>query len=213
MNIENLEVKFAEISQELGVSPEHQAQILEFLEPLRNADKEAVRAHYAHSLRVGMKAKEIADFTHHDPKPLFFAGTLHDVGKCQIPPEILGKVRDWTQADALVMEQHVLAGYETLRGTFDLSAEIMLWHHRFQKNGYPEVLPEHLHPYSDSTKVLIVEYGRLLALADVYDALHRLNEKFGGKISGARIRELMFELNPDRTILIDRLYQTGILTV
>ena len=212
MNIAELEDRFFETCKELNVKPEHQTQIYELLAPLRNADA-SVRAHYAHSLRVGHKAQQIAAFTHHERRPLLIAGTVHDIGKSKIPPEVLGKTTDWTEADALVMEEHVIAGYEILRGHFDFSAEIMLWHHRFQKRGYPRILPPPLHEYADATKVLIVEYGRILALADVYDALHRPNNKFQGRMSGTRVKELMLQFNPDRETLVKRLYDNGIFSV
>jgi len=102
-----------------------------------------------------------------------------------------------------------------LSGRFDFSAAIILWHHRFQADGYPKKLPKHLHVYAESSKLLIVEYGRIIALADVYDALHRANDKFGAKqeLSGEEVRAKMFELNPDRKKLIAALYDSGIFTV
>jgi len=212
VNIAELEGRFAVTSQKLGVSATHQAELLALLKPLKDGP-EPVRTHYAHSLRVGHKAHEIARVTHHEPKPLLIAGTVHDVGKCEISADVLGKTANWTEADALVMQEHVMAGYEILKSHFEFSAEIILWHHRFQKNGYPEVLPPPLHGYSEATKVLIVEYGRILALADVYDALHRQNDKFDGDVDGQRIKELMFQFNPDCIRLVDQLYQTGIFAV
>lgn len=212
MNIAELEGRFAMTAQKLGITPAQQAELLALIKPLKDGP-EAVREHYAHSLRVGHTAQEIASFVFFQPRPLLIAGTVHDVGKCKIPFEILGKTTNWTEADALVMQDHVLAGYEILKGRFDFAAEIMLWHHKFQKNGYPEVLPPPLHEYSAATKVLIVEYGRILALADVYDALHRPNKKFGGDISRQRIQELMFQFNPDRIQLISQLYQAEIFAI
>ncbi len=212
MNTKHLEQRFLTTAAKVGVSPEHSLSVLALISCLRS-DDERVRAHYDHSLRVGHLAQSIASFVYQEPRPLLLAGTLHDIGKCQIPLDVLGKTSNWTEADALVMQEHVMAGYHLVKGTFDLSAEVLLWHHKFQKNGYPDVLPEHLHDYSHGTKVLIVEYGRILALADVYDALHRPNDKFGSGMSGERIRTLMFELNPDRTHLVGHLYLAGIFSI
>lgn len=208
MNTEDLEQLFLGTAAQVGLSDTHSRGALALIARLRS-DDDRVKAHYYHSLRVGYLAHKIAMFTHHESRPLLLAGTLHDIGKCQISVEVLGKTSDWTEADALVMQEHVMAGYQIVKGNFDLSAEILLWHHKFQKDGYPEVLPAHLHTYSNSTKVLIVEYGRILALADVYDALHRPNDKFG-TVTGERIKALMFELNQDRHILVEHLYQAGI---
>ena len=203
--------QFATGAYALDVSSLHQEQIIDLLRPLLDGSP-AVQEHFKHSIRVGLLAAKIANFCHHHGRTLFIAGTLHDVGKCEIPIEVLEKTVNWTVGDAAVMEHHVIAGYNKLRGHFDFSAEIILWHHKFQHNEYPETLPPHLHQYSAATVVLIAEYGRLLALADSYDALHRPNDKFDGVMSGDRIKALMLEHNPDRTILIERLYQAGIFT-
>ena len=210
MDSTELEQLFVTTAEALDVSPDNQEQMLKLLAPLKNGPP-AIRAHFDHSLRVGILVAKIADFAHHKARPLFMAGTLHDVGKCEVSPAVLSKITDWTVQDATVMQNHVLAGYNKMRGRFDFSAEIMLWHHKFQRNEYPKTLPPHLHQYSAATVVLIAEYGRLLALADSYDALHRPNDKFEGAMTGDRIKALMLEHNPDRTILIQRLYQAGIL--
>lgn len=206
-----LEQEFSSAAERYSVPLALTPKILELLAPLRNGPP-AVREHYYHSLRVSLLAAQIADFTHHSARPLFIAGALHDIGKWQIPIEVLGKTTHWTAADDLVMSEHVMAGYYLIRGTFDFSAEIMLWHHQFQTNAYPETLPPHLHKYSNATKVLILEYGRLLALADQYDALHRPNDRFDEFMDGDRIRSLMYAHNPDRALLIERLYQAKIFT-
>ena len=208
MNTEDLEQRFLQTAALFGLLDNHSRNALTLITRLRSEDHR-IKAHYDHSLRVGHIAQQIATLTYHEPRPLLLAGTLHDIGKCQIPVEVLSRTSNWTQVDALVMQEHVMAGYQIVKGSFDLSAEILLWHHKFQKSGYPELLPAHLHSYSDSTKVLIVEYGRILALADVYDALHRPNDKFGS-VTGEKIKTLMFELNPDRHILVAYLYEAGV---
>ncbi len=208
-DIQPLVKQFVTTAFALDVSSQNQEQIFEMLRPLLSGPP-AVQDHFKHSLRVGLLAAKIADFCHHHGRSLFIAGTLHDVGKCQIPYEVLGKTTNWTSADTDVMQQHVIAGYNLIRDHFDFSAEIMLWHHRFQRNAYPTSVPSHLHEYTARTIVLIHEYGRLLALADSYDAFHRPNGKYAGVIDGKRIKELMLEHNLDRTLLIERLYHVGI---
>jgi HD-GYP domain-containing protein (c-di-GMP phosphodiesterase class II) len=206
-----LEKQFFCACDELHISGTNKKFLTSLLAPLR--DKSSVtQFHYCHSLRVGLLAMQIGRFIHHEEKPLFFGGALHDLGKCQTPLEILGKTETWSDADQKAMQAHVMDGYRLLRGRFDVTAEIMLWHHRFQENGYPEELPPLLHPYRETTQLLIREYGRLVALADVYDALHRVDGKFGEKraLTGMEIREKMFEFNPDRMRLVDALYKADI---
>ncbi len=172
--IDELERQFWEACIALGISATNQAFLQSFLAPLRNND-EVTRFHYLHSLRVGLLALHIGQFTYHEEKPLFFAGTLHDLGKCDTPSEILGKTGSWTDQDQHKIQTHVTDGYRLLRGRFDMTAEIAVWHHKFQEDGYPARLPPPLHLYRETTKLLIREYGRIIALADVYDALHRAN--------------------------------------
>jgi len=207
-----IEMQFWTACEELGISETNEAHLQSFLAPLK--DKSSVtHFHYLHSLRVGLLARQIGRFTYHEEKPLFFGGALHDLGKCQTPLHILGKTEDWSDEDQHAMESHVMDGYRLIRGRFDMSAEIMLWHHRFQKNGYPEELPPLLHNYRETTQLLIREYGRIVALADVFDALHRVDAKFGAKkaLTGDEIKEKMLELNPDRRKLISALYEAGVL--
>jgi hypothetical protein len=109
---------------------------------------------------------------------------------------------------------HVMDGYRLIRGQFDFSAEVILWHHRFQHNGYPADMPALLHEYSQGTRVMIQFYGRLLALADGFDAFHRVNEKYtpvDGPV-GEWIREKMLEHNPDQRVLVQELYDASVFT-
>lgn len=211
---EDLEQRFWDACDELGISDTNKSILESFLAPLKNKDG-ITYLHYLHSLRVGLLARQIGRFTYHEEKPLFFAGALHDLGKCQTPLKILGKTESWTDEDQQEIERHVVDGYRLLRGRFDMTAEIIVWHHKFQERGYPEDLPPHLHRYRETTKLLICEYGRIVALADVYDALHRPNSKFGeGRaLTSLEVKEKMLELNPDRNKLITALYDAGILSI
>jgi streptomycin 6-kinase len=56
-------------------------------------------------------------------------------------------------------------------------------------------------------------YARILALADVYDAMHRINDATGGQaLSGEEIRRRMLDSNPDQRHLVGELYAADILT-
>lgn len=207
-----LEKEFWTACGDVGISEANKILLASFLAPLR--DKNPVtNFHYLHSLRVGLLARKIGRFIYHKEKPLLFAGAMHDLGKCQTPLHVLGKTESWSEEDQLIVEQHVIDGYRLLSGRFDVTAEIILWHHKFQEKGYPSELPLLLHDYRETMKLLIREYGRIVALADVYDALHRVDAKFGVSeaLTGKEIKEKMLELNPDRTELVIALYDTRIL--
>ncbi len=102
---------------------------------------------------------------------LYRASPLHDIGKVAVPDAILQKPGQLTPEEFEVMKRHVLAGAETLdqardyvgRGSFmDMAAEIARYHHeKFDGSGYCAGLRGHAIPLS----------ARIVALADVYDAL------------------------------------------
>lgn len=195
------------VFEELSLTEEQREGITAFLHPLKIKDP----ATYDHSLRVGLLSKAIADFMHLDQRALFYAGILHDAGKALTKTETLRRTETWTAADAEEIKAHVLDGHRLLRGYFDFSAEVIIWHHRFQQKGYPEILPEPLHGYSEGTKAMIPFYGRMLALCDVYDALHRINAKFGA-LTGEAMKEKMFLYNPDQKVLLGNLYAGNVFT-
>jgi putative nucleotidyltransferase with HDIG domain len=204
-----LEIKLSQAAKKLKVEPEYRVEITMLLEPLKAKDLNS----YEHSLRVCLLAIQIGEFLHLQTKALLFAGLLHDIGKADVPDEILKKIEGWNEEDDRIIRKHVLNGYKQIKGKFDFTAEIILLHHEYQKNRYPENLPLYLHPYSKETQLLIFEYARVLALADVYDALHRKNDKYGKKrrLSGTEIKNKMLELNSDQKQLIEDLYKANIL--
>lgn len=203
-----IEVQLPQTFEKLKINPSDRATIETFLDSLKQKDTET----YGHSIRVGLSAREIGKFMHLDEKALFFSGLLHDFGKTEAPAEILRKTEGWTTADSRIIQQHVLDGYKKIKGTFDFTAEIILLHHKFQENEYPEDLPSYLHNYSTETQTLITEHARVLALADTYDALHRKNDKFGEKkeLSDVEIKDKMLKLKFCKKELIEGLYEAGV---
>ncbi len=207
----DLEMQLHAAFLELEITPEQKTLALELLAPLKEKD-EIHRAHYEHSIRVGLLAKRIGGYLNLDQKALFFAGIFHDLGKSEIDDSLLGKTEAWTEEDYRQIQEHPVIGHKMLKGKFDFSADIIVRHHRHQEKRYPKRLPKYLHNYSAETKAEIDEYARILALADVYDALHRVNSKFGElkRLSDQEIYEQMMILNPDRVDLVRELYSAGI---
>lgn len=171
---------------------------------------------YEHSLRVGLTSAQINRVMHLSPEAGLWAA-LHDIGKLGIQLELLDKTGGFNEADMREMRQHVIYGYQILRDKgLRFSSWIALTHHRFQQNHYPTdgeiaeigfplpgALPE--------TRLTADEVARMTSLADTYDASHRPNNRFRGKLlTGREIRENMARDNPSRLDLIQELYWQGI---
>ena len=91
---------------------------------------------------------------------------MHDIGKIAIPDAILNKNGSLTEPERLTMMTHAKLGYEMLgyssRKLLQCAAIIAYEHHeKWDGSGYPRGLKgEQIHIY-----------GRITALADVFDAL------------------------------------------
>jgi len=97
---------------------------------------------------------------------LEFASPMHDIGKIGIPDAILNKPGKHTVEEFDIMKTHALLGYEILsaskKGMLKAAAIVAYEHHeRWNGKGYPLGLK--------GDKIHI--YGRITAIADVFDAL------------------------------------------
>lgn len=92
------------------------------------------------------------------------AALLHDVGKLNIPQNILQKDGNLEMEEFQIMKDHVSEGVSLLR-KYEISEEIVkiiaCHHERLDGSGYP-------HGY---TRFEIPEASKLLAAVDAYDAL------------------------------------------
>ena len=102
---------------------------------------------------------------------LAVAAALHDAGKASIPQSVLLKPAPLTEAESDVVRRHTTLGAEAIDRLLadhpdvafrDLAVEVALTHHeRWDGTGYPRGLAGETIPVG----------GRIVALADVYDAL------------------------------------------
>jgi len=122
-----------------------------------------------HSSRVGELAYELAVALGEDrgwADELRLAGRLHDVGKVGVPDSILQKPGSLTDAEFDIMKTHTTIGATVFAGSrstlIQLAAEVAISHHeRWDGSGYPFGSAGDSIPLS----------GRIVAVADVYDAL------------------------------------------
>lgn len=90
---------------------------------------------------------------------------LHDVGKIQVGLELINKPGKFTQAEFELVKKHPLYGADYLKKhelvDFDVYNGVLTHHEKFDGSGYPFGLAAGNIPL----------FGRILAVADVYDAL------------------------------------------
>jgi putative two-component system response regulator len=117
-------------------------------------------SHFARLLGVatGMNEAEAEDLMH--------AAPMHDVGKIGIPDRILQKPGPLDAEEWKVMQTHAAIGAEIIgqhqQGMLVTARNIALTHHeKFDGSGYPNGLAGHAIPLE----------GRIVAIADVFDAL------------------------------------------
>lgn len=97
---------------------------------------------------------------------VFVASPMHDIGKIGIPDSILNKPGKLTNEEWVIMKKHTTLGYDILKGSEReiLKAAAIISNHHHEKwdgSGYPNALKgKDIHIY-----------GRITAIADVFDAL------------------------------------------
>ena len=125
---------------------------------------------YTHSVNVGMLsvllAKSVFKGSYdHNMQELGAGFFLHDLGKCDIPHDLINKPGRLTAKEWDLMRTHPTSGEKILRKTGHLTSEcsliIMQHHEREDGTGYPHGL----------SRYRIHVYAHICALADVYDAL------------------------------------------
>lgn len=128
------------------------------------------------SKETGQHVKRVAEYSRlfallsgldeYEADLIAMASPMHDIGKVGIPDSILNKKGRLTPDEFEVMKTHVTIGYDMLkhseRPLMRTAAIIALEHHeKWDGSGYPRQL---------SGKDIHI-YGRITALADVFDAL------------------------------------------
>ncbi|MBI2095802.1 MAG: HD domain-containing protein [Candidatus Omnitrophica bacterium] len=97
---------------------------------------------------------------------LRYASPMHDIGKIGIPDSILQKPGKLTAEEWAVMQQHTLIGSRIFKNSSSpllkaVSVISLAHHEKYDGTGYPQGLKGKAIPL----------YGRIVALADVFDAM------------------------------------------
>ena len=131
-------------------------------------------------------------FTRNHIETLALASSLHDIGKVGIPDAVLLKPGRFTPEEREVMERHAAIGGECLKAIGDqlgeddflqLAREIAYCHHeKWDGTGYPFQISGESIPLA----------ARIVALADVYDAL-RSRRPYKDPMSHAKAKKIILE--------------------
>ena len=163
-------------------------EITKLNEEIENTQKEVVFTMGAigesRSKETGNHVKRVAEYSkllalyygldEKEAELLKQASPMHDIGKVAIPDAILNKPGRFDENEREIMNTHAALGYEMLkhsnRPLLKMAAIVANEHHeKWDGTGYPKGLSgENIHIY-----------GRITALADVFDALgsHRVYKK------------------------------------
>lgn len=122
---------------------------------------------YCHAIDVAVLSGIIGRWLGYDEKivkELVLAGLIHDIGKTQIPSEIVRKTGLLSELEMETMRHHTTRGYKLVKD-FHLPHNVLLailqHHERADGTGYPlKVTGDKIHLFA-----------RIVAIADVYNAM------------------------------------------
>jgi diguanylate cyclase (GGDEF)-like protein/putative nucleotidyltransferase with HDIG domain len=122
---------------------------------------------YRHSKRVFKYALEFSeklDLTDHEKQTLILGALIHDIGKIEVPRDILNKEGKLAPHEWEIVKKHVTWGKEILaaeKGFDDLIPLVELHHERYDGKGYPYGLKGEEIP----------KLARILCVIDSFDAM------------------------------------------
>lgn len=123
---------------------------------------------YRHSVNVGVISHFIGQWiglSKEDLDKLIMAGLLHDIGKLQIPDEILHKPAKLTNEEFDIVKRHSSFSYTHLKeigfNDVDILSAVIHHHEKEDGKGYPMGLKGNEIPL----------FSKIIAIADIFDAM------------------------------------------
>lgn len=162
---QNVQLAYENVQLQSEVEATQQELVLRLSEALEQRSSETGNhvkrvSHICNALALGYGLSK------REAELIRLASPLHDVGKVGIPDAILNKPNKLNDEEWQVMKTHAEKGHAILKGSkhsvVTAGAEIAQAHHeRWDGSGYPQgLVGENIHLFA-----------RIVALADVYDAL------------------------------------------
>lgn len=123
---------------------------------------------YAHCINVAIISRMMGEWlniTGEDLEDLTLAGLLHDIGKCLVDPELLNKP-SLTDEEFRYVKEHPNLGLKILTDSNSqidkrIRSAVLMHHERCDGSGYP----------SGRKGDTITDFAKIVAIADVYDAM------------------------------------------
>jgi len=123
---------------------------------------------FAHSKQVSMISALMAESAGYPPGEISAirqAALYHDIGKSDIPEQILNKPGALTPEEYEIVKTHTARGYSKITdavNVLSIAADVCRDHHeRPDGSGYCGMTDREIHPYS-----------KIISVADVFDALY-----------------------------------------
>lgn len=139
------------------------SSIFDMLHNLRTYDD----ATFTHSINVALISNILAQWlkwSDEEVEVATQAGLFHDIGKILIPESIITKPARLTEDEYTIVKTHPMQGYLSIKD-LDISSHVknsaLMHHERCDGSGYPAHL---MGPQID-------KFAKLVAIADVYDAM------------------------------------------
>lgn len=124
-------------------------------------------ATYVHCMNVALICNVFARwlrFPEEEIKTVTISGLLHDIGKTRIPDSIIKKPGKLTDKEYAIVKRHPQEGYRMIENSTlsnSIRNAVLMHHERCDGSGYPfGITGEKVEPYA-----------KIVAIADVYDAM------------------------------------------
>lgn len=137
--------------------------VFDMLHCMRDADDLT----YVHSVNVALICNVMGKwlkFDNRDLETVTLSGLLHDIGKLEMPAEILKKPGKLNDAEYEKIKMHTLKGYNILKKknlNIHVQMSAMMHHERNDGSGYPMGI----------RGVQIDKMAKIVMIADIYDAM------------------------------------------
>ncbi len=154
---EDLEDSFERLKRTLNGTVQVIANVVEVKDPYTSGHQRRVS-------ELACAISKVMNFATHRIEGIRIAGLLHDIGKINIPVEILSKPGKLGKFEFELIQNHPRIGYEILQGVdfpWKISEVVLQHHERLNGSGYPSGLK--------SDKISIE--AKILAVADVVEAM------------------------------------------